>query len=331
MTTLALSSSGVPLWTNHYQSASGRSSSAAGIALDDKENVFVAGYAESSDGHSHYAVIAYSSMGVPLWTNQHIGPVNISDAASAVAVDGNGNIFVTGVAYGTDGFYDYVTLAYSGAGIPLWTNRYSTGNASQASAIAVDTNGNVFVSGQSWSGPGFPDCATVAYNAAGLALWTNRYDGAAHREDSAVAVATDRFGHVIVTGSSIDSVNSDYVTIWYSTSGAPLFTNRYNGPANGTDQPSGLAVDTGGNVFVTGTSWNGMLYEFATIKYALLQPVPLLVQRLGDQIVLSWTNTAFSLQAAPTVSDVFTNVPGATSPYTNRISAGGQFFRLISM
>jgi hypothetical protein len=136
----------------------------------------------------------------------------------------------------------------------------------------------------------------------------------------------------VVTGySSADSLTSDYLTIWYSTSGAPLWTNRYNGPANGNDQASALAVDTAGNVFVTGNSWNGTNYEFATIKYSIVQPVPLQVQRVGDQIVLSWTNPVFGLQVAPTLSGVFTNVPGATSPYTNRSNGAGQFFRLISM
>jgi hypothetical protein len=141
-----------------------------------------------------------------------------------------------------------------------------------------------------------------------------------------VAVAADGHGHVVVTGySSAGSANYDYATIWYDTNGAPLSTNRFNG------YTAALGVDTSGNVFVTGTSWNGTNDESVTIKYALVPPVPLLVQRLGDQVVLSWTNAAFGLQSAPTLSDVFTNVPGAISPYTNPISSGGQFFRLRPM
>lgn len=258
MTALAYSSAGVPLWTNHFQPGIGLFSTATSMALDENENVFVAGYVDAADGSSHYAVVAYSGTGVPLWTNEYIGPVNISDAASAVAVDANGNIFVTGTAYGTNGFYDYVTVAYSGAGVPLWTNRYATSDASQANAIAVDTHGNIFVTGRSSIGGLFPDYATVAYSAAGSPLWTNRYHGPGRVQDSAVAVAADGLGHVVVTGyCSTDTVNYDYATIWYSTSGGFLFTNRYNGPANGVDQASALAVDSAGNVFVTGTSWNG--------------------------------------------------------------------------
>jgi hypothetical protein len=36
------------------------------------------------------------------------------------------------------------------------------------------------------------------------------------------------------------------------------------------------------------------------------------------------------LQSAPTVTGTYTNVPGATSPYTNAITGSQKFFRLIA-
>ncbi len=59
------------------------------------------------------------------------------------------------------------------------------------------------------------------------------------------------------------------------------------------------------------------------------QPPTLNIQRLGTEVVLSWTNAAFGLQSAPAVTGTFTNVPGATSPYTNVLSGGQLFFRLV--
>ena len=50
--------------------------------------------------------------------------------------------------------------------------------------------------------------------------------------------------------------------------------------------------------------------------------------KLGDQLALSWADSGFALQSAP-VSRVYTNIPGATSPYTKSITAGQQYFRLI--
>jgi hypothetical protein len=45
-------------------------------------------------------------------------------------------------------------------------------------------------------------------------------------------------------------------------------------------------------------------------------------------VVLSWTNAAFSLWAAPACSGAYTKVTGATSPYTNYFGGPQQFFRL---
>ena len=43
-----------------------------------------------------------------------------------------------------------------------------------------------------------------------------------------------------------------------------------------------------------------------------------------------WVNAVFGLQSAPTSTGAFTNLPGATSPYTNPITGAQQFFRLLS-
>ena len=48
----------------------------------------------------------------------------------------------------------------------------------------------------------------------------------------------------------------------------------------------------------------------------------------GNNVVLTWTNAAFSLQAGPSPAGPFTNVPGATSPYTAPKSGNQRFFRL---
>ena len=51
-------------------------------------------------------------------------------------------------------------------------------------------------------------------------------------------------------------------------------------------------------------------------------------QKVGTQLVLSWTNAACNLQSAPDITGPFTNIPGAASPYTNPIAGDQGFFRL---
>jgi hypothetical protein len=56
---------------------------------------------------------------------------------------------------------------------------------------------------------------------------------------------------------------------------------------------------------------------------------PLLNVHAGSKmVVLSWSASSFGLQAAPTPVGVFTNVPGAVSPFTNSTAGLEKFFRL---
>jgi len=64
-----------------------------------------------------------------------------------------------------------------------------------------------------------------------------------------------------------------------------------------------------------------------TFEVQLVQPL-LTIQESGTNVVLTWTNSAFGLQAAPALTGAFTNVSGAASPYTNAITSTQQFFRL---
>jgi hypothetical protein len=321
--TIAYSSTGLPLWTNTYAGENGYDRLIA-LAVDGNGNVFVTGYSDPGD----QVTIKYSGEGVPLWTN-HYGQAY----PTAIAVDSSGNVFVTG-GTGVGTLNDYATVAYSNSGEPLWTNRYNgpANHYDLALAIAVDRRGNIFVTGLSPSAIGANDYATIAYSNSGVPLWTNRYNGPANSEDSAKAIAVDSNGNVFVTGHSYngqDRVSSDYVTIAYSSVGVPLWTNRYNGPAKGEDAAEAIAVDSSGNVFVTGHSWNGTNYDYVTIEYSSSVPPPRLdFQLLSNQLVLSWTNAGFNLQSAPVITGTFTNILSATSPYTNSFTALQQFFRL---
>ena len=103
--------------------------------------------------------------------------------------------------------------------------------------------------------------------------WVQRYNGPGNGNDQATAIAVDGSNNIIVTGYSGDSGGGeDYATIKYSSAGVPLWTNRYNGPANADDLAKALAVDHSGNVIVAGHSMgSGSDYDFATVKYI---PVP---------------------------------------------------------
>ena len=269
------SGAGIALWTNRYGGSAIADDRLSAVGVDQNGNVFVTGFSRDAIGAINYATLGYSPAGVPLWTNRYDGPANGEDVPRALAVDDNGNVFVTGYSggYSLDGTISraYATIAYSGEGTARWTNRYGGGFQDDASAVAVDRAGNVFVTGASGG-----NYATIAYSGAGLPLWTNSYNGPDNPLDSAAAIALDSAGNVFVTGSSYRlgaPYDEHYVTIGYSPAGAPLWTNQYNGPGNSEDFATALAVDHQGNVFVTGYSYAvpspGSYFDYATIAYSM--------------------------------------------------------------
>jgi hypothetical protein len=215
--TIQYSSAGVPLWTNRYDGPGNGYDFAYAVAVDGSNNVIVTGYSDGGGYNYDYATIKYSSAGVPLRTNRYNGPGNSDDYGQAVAVDGNGDVIVTGYSTGTGSDLDYATIKYSSAGVPLWTNRYNgPGNdADYAFAVAVDGSNNVIVTGGSDAGsyPNYySDYATIQYSSAGLPLWTNRYGNGPENDSWAASVAVDGSNNVIVTGTSCNGVDHDYAT-----------------------------------------------------------------------------------------------------------------------
>jgi hypothetical protein len=166
--TIKYSSVGVPLWTNRYNGPGNGDDKACAMAEDGNDAVIVTGYSTGSGSARDYAMIKYSSAGVPLWTNRYNGPGDYNDAVLAVAVDGSNNVIVTGgsASMSDSPFnYDCATIKYSSTSVPLWTNRYNgPGDGDDfALAVVVDHSGNVILAGYSTNSASGYDFAIIKY------------------------------------------------------------------------------------------------------------------------------------------------------------------------
>ena len=153
------------------------------------------------------------------------------------------------------------------------TSANGPGNRDIAKAIAVDRLGNVYVTGHSDGSGTATDYATIKYDSSGNQLWVSRYNGPVNSGDGAKAIALDSTGNVYVTGYSFGSgTYTDYATVKYDTDGNEVWAARYNGPGNHHDQAQAIAVDSSGNVYVTGDSMgSGTYFDYATIKYSQVE------------------------------------------------------------
>jgi len=257
------------------------------VALDDRDDVVVAGTSFNERNPDFYTAKYAATDGAQLWDQRYNGnPVNYADLPAAVAVDGLGNVLVTGNSRNEKDEFDIYTAKYAAAdGALLWEQRYNN-EYDAATAMAVDGTGNVVVTGGTFNFSGALESSfdyyTAKYASAnGTLLWERRYNGPSKLGDYAVAVAVDGSGNVVVTGSSGKSTEpglnelSDLYTAKYAAAdGALLWEKRYHGPANRNDFAVAVAVDGNSNVIVTGTSAtsgsnsNGFINDYYTAKYA---------------------------------------------------------------
>ncbi len=275
--TLKYDADGTVAWVARYAGPGAGTDIAYAIALDSSGNVLVTGGSTGSGTGLDYATVKYGPTGTQLWASRYDGPASADDFASALGVDGSGNVYVTGFSGGLATGNDYATIKYDAGGTQRWVARYD-GPASgddRAMALAVDrVSGSVYVTGESTGNGSSYDYATLRYDTSGNLLWTARYDGPGHGADSAHALVLDASaGRVTVTGDSTgSSTGSDYATIQYDLSGAQVWLGRYD-HGGGDDEAVGLGLDGSGNLYVTGTSLDAVTgFDFATLRYSSASP-----------------------------------------------------------
>ncbi|WP_205511304.1 SBBP repeat-containing protein [Longitalea arenae] len=278
--TIKYDKNGNELWVRRYNGPANNRDWASAIAVDHVGNVYVTGLSTGIGSGLDYTTIKYDANGNQLWVARYNGPADADDSPVALVLDAAGNVYITGTSYG-DGA-DYATIKYNAAGVQQWVARYAAaaGSTDRATDIAVDASGNVYVTGDSNGNTdpsdfGTGDYTTIKYDANGIELWVARYDGF-HNIDYANALALDAQGNVYVTGASRGNLQyEDYATVKYNAAGVQQWVARYNGPYTGgnyhsnfTDVANDIAVDGNGHVYVTGyTVGEGTLLDYTTIKY----------------------------------------------------------------
>jgi uncharacterized delta-60 repeat protein len=265
-------SEGNELWVARYNGPGNHEDRPFSMTIDDFGNVYLTGTSLGSGTSYDYATVKYSSSGAEQWVARYDGPNSEQDRANTIAVDGSGNVYVTGYSFGDSTDLDYATVKYNSSGTQAWEARYNgpADTVDAGNSIAVDDSGNVFVTGYSIGLDGNYDFATIKYNSIGQQQWVKRYNGPANRSDRASSMAIDNSSNVYVTGTSYgDTTDADWATIKYNSDGVVQWIAIYNGSLNSLDSPNKIIIDDLCNVYVTGSgSYNsGDGEDFTTIKY----------------------------------------------------------------
>jgi hypothetical protein len=224
-----------------------------------------------------------------------------NDQVTGIAVDSQGNAYMMGQTFSSDfptknpingtlrGQTDTFVMKLNADGNAIVYSTYLGGSQSEFSGgIAVDSSGNAYVTGQTFStdfpvttgafqtrlGGGF-DAFVAKLNPDGNRLVYSTLLGSSQSGDGGTGIAVDSTGSAYVTGvtgSGFPTMNPFQPTPGFSSFGVNAFVTKLNptgsglvyssylggsggagGSSNG-DRGSAIAVDGSGNAYVTGST-----------------------------------------------------------------------------
>ncbi len=274
--------------------------SAVGIAVDSAGDAYVTGstydvpplknaFQAAAGGGGDAFVTKLNPSGSALVYSTYLGGSG-QDSASGIAVDGSGDVYVTGDTVSTNfpttpgssqpvmGAQEAFVSELNPAGSALVYSTYLGGMAeSFANGIAVDRSGNAYVTGWTPSGnfPTTPGAFTsgssggafvAKLNATGSAL----VYAAQLADGKGSSIAVDGSGNAYVTGiatapdfpttagafqTTFGTSSDAFVTELNAAGTALVYSTRLGGSGGASFEsvfPGGIAVDGSGNIHVTG-------------------------------------------------------------------------------
>lgn len=300
-----------------------------GIALDGNGYVYITGWTGVNldslikTGMYDLFIVKYDTEGVKQWTKL-LGVASSQTEANSIALDHNGNIYVAGRTNGNLGGEtvsntsgcDLAVTKFNASGSRLWTRLLGTGGGyvTVAYSIAVDTDGNCFVAGQTCGNldgqslSGTPDGSNsdmfiVKYDTSGTKKWTKLIGAGNGTQTMASGVALDSSGNSYVTGGTYGNLDGNLLTGYadgfvakFNTSGIKQWVKLYGVAGYGVDSRA-IAVDESGNIY-TGSSTDGSI----------------------DGQMLSGTMDAMVMKLDPSGEKQWTRLLGGSGDMTNGLA-----------
>lgn len=315
---------------------------ATGLDIDADGNIYVTGSFSAtasfdnnsliSAGEGDMYVAKYNNSGTLQWIRAG-GGIKY-DGGYDVAVDNQGNVYVTGVFTGNSyfsgipqsgiGVIDAFICKYDSTGALLWIQTAGGTNTDVfPNGVDTDANGNVFIAGNllgtaSFSGislstAGSYDIFIAKYNSSGTIQWAINDGGT--KTDMAYDIAVDSDGNVYVTGRFANTATFGNVTRQAATSINFYLLKYYNNgnfswvktsATEGSDAGQDLTVDANNNIYVAGY-FNSVINLSGLAKPSVG----------NEDIFVARFNSEGGIQWIQSIGGIDTDRPAGIAPGTN--------------
>jgi hypothetical protein len=234
------------LWATYYGQNSGNSYC---ITTDNTGNVYVTGstfcdtgfatsgvyqtvYGGDSTGYYGDAfIVKFNSTGSRIWATYFGG--NRLDVGFGIAVDGSGNVYITGKTQSPNNIattgsfqtslsgitYDAFIAKFNSNGSRIWSTYFGSSNFEYGSCLVLDQSGNIYIGGvvenngypnislatvgayQTSSTMSQSDAFIAKFNTSGVRLWSTYFGGESY--DIISGITIDITGNIYITGSTM--------------------------------------------------------------------------------------------------------------------------------
>ncbi|MBI5079435.1 hypothetical protein HZB06_02070 [Candidatus Wolfebacteria bacterium] len=238
----------------------------------DSNYVYVVGAsctgAPPNNNQWDYLVLKYDKTGNLIWDKTFDGGGGRDSGASdgggdkafGVAVDGSGNIYVTGRSYNGSN-YDFWTMKLDSGGNKVWDQKINYGANDYGYRVVLDGQNNVYVAGVASSG-GIDYAFIRKYNNTGNTIWSYILN---YPYSGFLDIDIDNNNNLYL-GGYIWTIYYDYLAVKMDSNGNIIWLKTYDS-GNANEASYGIGVDSQKNVYLSGyrvATTNDAL----TIKYA---------------------------------------------------------------
>lgn len=186
------------------------------LAIDADEHIYLTGSVKNtSTGFFDFKTYKLDPDLQIIWEQSYAGNAGKDDKAKAIAIDGNGNVYVTGFSTNAENNRDVLTIKYNSSGTEQWVKKSGGAADDEARDITIDATHQVFIAGYTRI-MGQQDFYILSYDENGNERWTTRYNGLYNKNDVAQSIKLDEAGNVLVSGYSETNTKTQYLTVKYA-------------------------------------------------------------------------------------------------------------------
>jgi hypothetical protein len=204
-------------------------------------------------------IVKYNNSGTVQWQRKLAGAAGQADEAYSIVLDSSDNVYITGLLYDTFGNRDIFIAKYDSSGTLQWQRKLA-GGFDIGHSIAVDSSNNVYIGGQS-NNAGNAEVQIAKYNSSGTIQFQKRITtNAGFSSMIGYGIAVDSSQNIYIAGDIYGpstSNNDDIYVAKLDSTASNITWDKYLSSSSGSDNGRDVAVDSSGNVYITGNSKQG--------------------------------------------------------------------------